>query len=571
MTRKEKAQKLFVFLMALALIFSIICRNAPFVRADTEPAGGGGDPQAVSAVITRLEIQQPQGNPVTELDKNAAFFLAMDWEVADSGAVLHEGDYFDITLPDNMRFPPNFTATDFDMTDENGNVIAHGHITPGPADVSPGYAGGKVRVTFNDNVNDKYNVHGTLYLYALFNKEQTQDNEENTFTVSVDGTPVSTTITVTKVGLDPEEVLGKWGEEGSGAEEVVWYVRVNYKKADLRNAVITDALEGEAEYIPGSFTLREVEFNDEGGVVQIYETLDANSMVTFGPDNKSFTIDLGSPGGKQYALSYRTTYTPGTTIRNHVTLTSDATEGNTSAAYFKQGSGGTAGGELAGRIKLIKVDAGDNTVMLPNAVFTVTKPDGSTFELTTGADGTVTSDILPQGEYKVKEKDAPAGYLLNDTEFTLQITSEGGAIQQIADEPVRISISVTKKWVGPAGTSATVHLLADQTDTGKTLTLTEQGGWTGSFEDLRQYKADGSRIVYTLSEADVPGYGSVITGDAESGFVVTNTKTETGTGTEAPHTGDGTDTGAYLLAAAVSFMMSIILSLRKRQARNDLS
>ena len=53
------------------------------------------------------------------------------------------------------------------------------------------------------------------------------------------------------------------------------------------------------------------------------------------------------------------------------------------------------------------MDAEDNATRLANAVFTVTRPDGTTFELTTGADGTVTSAALPVGTYKVKERVAP--------------------------------------------------------------------------------------------------------------------------------------------------------------------
>ena len=72
---------------------------------------------------------------------------------------------------------------------------------------------------------------------------------------------------------------------------------------------------------------------------------------------------------------------------------------------------------MANKIKLIKVDADDNSIVLKNAVFEVTKPDGSKFELTTAADGTVTSPALVAGTYKVKEKTAPAGYELSTEEI----------------------------------------------------------------------------------------------------------------------------------------------------------
>ncbi|MCQ5092324.1 Cna B-type domain-containing protein, partial [Slackia exigua] len=190
--------------------------------------------------------------------------------------------------------------------------------------------------------------------------------------------------------------------------------------------------------------------------------------------------------------------------------------------------GGTAGGDLASKIKLTKVDGDDNSIPLKNAVFTVTAPDGSTFELTTGADGTVTSGVLTQGTYKVKEKTPPDGYELNDEEYTLEVTPAGGALKTITDKPIKIDVGVTKKWVGPAGSEVTAHLLADGADTGKELKLNAGNGWKGTFDDLRKYKAGtADEIAYTVKEDPVANYDGAVTGDAASGFTITNTNTET--------------------------------------------
>ena len=64
-------------------------------------------------------------------------------------------------------------------------------------------------------------------------------------------------------------------------------------------------------------------------------------------------------------------------------------------------------------------------------------------------------------------------------------------------------------------------MLADGQDTGKTLELTEANGWAGSFKDLDADKG-GTPIKYTVVEVTVPGYTSEITGDAASGFTITN-------------------------------------------------
>jgi len=93
--------------------------------------------------------------------------------------------------------------------------------------------------------------------------------------------------------------------------------------------------------------------------------------------------------------------------------------------------------------------------------------------------------------------------------------------------PAKTEVSVKKVWKdennqdGKRPSSVTVKLLADGQDTGKTLELTEANGWAGSFKDLDADKG-GTPIKYTVVEVTVPGYTSEITGDAASGFTITN-------------------------------------------------
>ena len=93
--------------------------------------------------------------------------------------------------------------------------------------------------------------------------------------------------------------------------------------------------------------------------------------------------------------------------------------------------------------------------------------------------------------------------------------------------PAKTEVPVKKVWKdennqdGKRPTSVTVKLLADGQDTGKTLELTEANGWAGSFKDLDADKG-GTPIQYTVVEVTVPSYTSEVTGDAASGFTITN-------------------------------------------------
>lgn len=152
-----------------------------------------------------------------------------------------------------------------------------------------------------------------------------------------------------------------------------------------------------------------------------------------------------------------------------------------------------------------------------------------------------------------------------------------------APKPETVSIPVTKKWVGGTGDAVTVHLLADGVDTGKTLTLTQEGNWTGSFDELLK-KQDDHKIVYTVVEDAVEGYTSKVTGDAASGFTVTNTKNPTPnkphdkpkkpsdkpnkpqSSAKLPKTGDTSGLAGILAAAAFVPLAAALTFQRTRRA-----
>ena len=482
-------------------------------------------PKQLDATLTDFKILDADGNPVTELSIGAKFKLKMNWKLKPS-EIVHTGDYFDLTIPNTINLSTASTPKTFDITDSNGNVVAKATVT---SDTVNG--GGKIHVVFNDKANNHNNYKGTIELVTYFNQRKVTVNTDKPITIDVNGKIVTTNIHI-KPNATVKEIVAKWGEKTTTPGVVKWNIRINQEGQNLQNVKITDTLKtNNGEYIPSTtgtqkFTLVEVEYNSDGSFKKWGAEQDLTGRLTLSADKKSFEINLGNIGTKQYFLMYYSTMTSGTVQTNAARLTANGVAKTVNVNYHDlTGGSGHAGGDLASKIKLIKVDE-DGTTPLKDAVFTVTKPDGSTFELTTGADGSVVSNVLPQGSYKVKEKTAPKGYELGTDEYTLHVTPAGGAIQTITNKPIKTSVPVTKIWVGPKAGPITVHLLADGTDTGKTLTLNEAGNWKGTFDGLRKYKTDGTEIVYTVKEDDVANYTNAITGDIASGFTITNTNTE---------------------------------------------
>ena len=106
----------------------------------------------------------------------------------------------------------------------------------------------------------------------------------------------------------------------------------------------------------------------------------------------------------------------------------------------------------------------------------------------------------------------------------------------------KVDVPVEKRWVGPAADKAVVRLLAGGADSGKSVELNEAGGWKDAFRGLPKYDAQGAEIAYTVAEDAVDGYKAEISGDAQTGFTVTNTYVGE-TGDPSPGAANDSSTG----------------------------
>src|SRR5699024_6987782 len=88
----------------------------------------------------------------------------------------------------------------------------------------------------------------------------------------------------------------------------------------------------------------------------------------------------------------------------------------------------------------------------------------------------------------------------------------------------KTEVSVEKVWQGSEEESATIKLLANGEEE-DAVELTTENDWAHTFTDLEAFDKEGQPIAYTVEEVAIDGYNSVITGDAEEGFTITNTRT----------------------------------------------
>lgn len=152
--------------------------------------------------------------------------------------------------------------------------------------------------------------------------------------------------------------------------------------------------------------------------------------------------------------------------------------------------------------------------------------------------------------------------------------------------PQEASITVTKNWndgnnkdkIRPESITIQLCINGDPIE-GMTLVLNENNKWTGSFTNLPIYGETGKKIDYTITENKVDGYTAEIRGNAEEGFIVTNSHTPKETPAAIPggktdqtykavNTGDTTNAALWaILLAAAALCAGITLIFKRNKAQ----
>ena len=301
------------------------------------------------------------------------------------------------------------------------------------------------------------------------------------------------------------------------------------------------------------------ELKKEDGTVVETATNAADGTVTF----SSISYDEGQVGTHKYTISEVAGSEPGvtydTTIQEVEVKVEKVSTTELKATTSKEAKDlvfknvYTPAGAASVTLGAKKVLEG-KTLEAGKYSFVLKKEDGSVVEtVTNAADGTVTFSPISYDEsqvgthkYTISEvAGSEPGVTYDTTVQEVEVKVEkvsatelkATASKEAKDlvftnkyTPAKTKVSVTKKWDdkdnqdGKRPSSITVKLLADGQETNQTLVLNVANNWAGSFTNLDTDKG-GASIKYTVVEEPVTGYTSEVTGDATSGFIITNTYT----------------------------------------------
>ena len=193
------------------------------------------------ATANEIKVDKPEVKVTTSGDRFSPVTVEYKTKFSDD-LKIKTGDKVVFNLPQELNLQ---TSYNFDVNSAEGAVV-------GKATAS--VENNNVTTVFNDYFTNKpLNKSMQLSLMTVWNKEKVTGTETTTYDLNFNGTIVSAK--VDKDGVpDPQEIVTKWGTQDGNI--IKWAGRVNYKKANLTNAVITDKWDDNQEYVEGSLKAR---------------------------------------------------------------------------------------------------------------------------------------------------------------------------------------------------------------------------------------------------------------------------------------------------------------------------
>ena len=589
---KSKALKMLSKFSALVFaILGLASVLVGIVKADNPVS------KELTQVITGIDLldasdtkQNVSSEGDFELRTNLAYKLRVTFDLKQYNEHLNNGDYFTFDIPAPMAVYEGSQ----DLIDPTTKVtIGEAEVTSNGTD-----QGGKAKITLKNL--DKYlektggdkvkDVSGNFSVTFRFLKDQNKTRINfNSSSLKQEVTHIysSKTIDGPKVGTENYAKIGgraalenwnspKLAEIGSvskGDAWSTWRVRVNTEKQDLgQNIVLHDTIPNDdtsytpAQYIPE--TLKVYKANITVGTSAVPDdavllTEGQDYTVSWNENYTSFDI-IFKDGTTSYIVSYNTT-TPndGSKVGNRVALSlADGTKlaQNTSrpgaldmTAEATSLISGTIVASTAYQIKIHKTDA-FTLAPVSGAVYTVTAADDAseTTEVTTNEKGvalTKTYDQKWEGKtFKIKEKTAPAGYKLDEKEYTVKLGAAGSTIH-LKDEPVPAVFNVTAKKVVegrtdklPKADEFTFNLFTAENLKDPVATAKSKADGTITFENLQ---VKGAGTYHYIIKEDTSTAVTGVTFDTEAKEVTVAATFQSGVLTATVTSAEPTFTNTY--------------------------
>lgn len=292
----------------------------------------------VATTITEFSLTNLNKEVISRVNTNSDFYIKVKWKVTQTDADVHSGDYLELELPTQLKFPST-EGTSFPIYAPDGAEMGTANVTAG----NPG----RVRITFNDWVENKSDIRGTLWLAAHM-KAGTPVGDQTLSVIDLN-THFSSDLHISAFtdGELTDENIAKWGVK-TDHNTVLWKVRLNNAGTTLHSVNLTDTIENSSTYVPDSFRIYRVMMDSKGNVLPTpgwVKITDSTAKPVIAEDGHSFAWDLSAlpfDENNMYWIEYETTFSDH--IDNSITLTSTERTRSSAWSYVAANSGGRGNG-----------------------------------------------------------------------------------------------------------------------------------------------------------------------------------------------------------------------------------
>lgn len=398
--------------------------------------------------ITKFSITDHNGKPLDKpLQQWERFKINGQFKLPNNN--VHEGDYTTFKITENLVFVP---IPDFDIKDQNGQVVAHATVDA---------TNRTLKLTYTKYVENKSDITGSFYFYTYINHHIVKEKKKVPIEIAVNRNVVP----IGKVefdGLTPpvQKDLNKVGNFHPN-NTLTYDITVNQSGKEVLDAKVTDLLKTpNISYIKNSFEIYKGKWiiKDNRWVLENKEDVTSKFKVEF-PSDSEFSIKLGKINKDEgYHIKYKAKpnyqLQSGEVVENIASLWSSKTKIIDSIAKTTYVE---AGGSAEGYVYSVTLHKKDEVSGEPlaGAVFRVTRDRNGAVagDFTTDSAGNVTIPNLLKDNYTIKEIKAPDGYQLTGKEIKVKPENFNSSKSYSLDisnkrQKVSATLQVNKKLVG---------------------------------------------------------------------------------------------------------------------------
>lgn len=487
------------------------------------------------ANISRLTMGIVNGSTVTPIVNNGVaepgapdiklgdtVKMQYSWSIpASQMSGISGGDYFTIELP-KSEYISSIAGT-FDIKDGSGTIL--GTYTIG---------GGVITATINNTGAAQAALTGgyfTIYGSAIKAGDNVSILSDGSVTINIKpgggGGGGGGNDAGNAAILDSKVVFTKDGKQYPGRNELNWHMNVNYD--GLREMITGNPVTQKdnvvlVDNLPADVTVRKSSIYIS---TPLFVPTPTNEMSGYSITHLRVPyVPLTPTDGESYGAFHDR-------VKNYGSVCVGVYEENGKNAIIfgfgdLPGNGLTYVGLMGGQNKFDELVDG----AIDTPPHNITAAQGNRMKLVYGSlSGTtggqivgfdVSFDTTVDGESGNYSNSADLNWdtgTATDTVLTLAFNKVDAGIT--GDE--KVSVRVTKAWVGGSESEVTVILNANGTEY-KRKTITAADGWSYIFSKLPKYDTSNNLIDYTVTELPISGYTMSVTGSASTGYTVTNTK-----------------------------------------------